>query len=809
MPNTEVGSAYVTIMPSMKGFQAQVAGQVKGASGALSSFTGIAKAAGAAIAAIGFGSLASSAIDASDAMDKFRQTLDFAGLDASTIDSLAKSTRAYADQTIYDLADIQSITAQLASNGVKDYDRLAEAAGNLNAAAGGTKDTYRTVGMVLTQTAGLGKLTTENWNQLSEAIPGASGMLKQSMLEAGAYTGVFNEAMEKGEITAQEFSDAILSLGMTDAAQQAATSTTTMEGALGNLQAALQGLVMDGFNILKPAATGAINGLTSAIESASPVVVGAIQRISSAAGSMAGTVESAIGRVRGVVDGLAQVWGVGDTLAEKLGLSLAYARNVAAQGVAELDSAIRQGLSGLGSSFPALQPIADGVQGVLDAVGGLSGVGGILAGAAAGFTAFKAAANLAPVVTGITAAAGAIAAQVGRFAMISQMSGPLTAIQATIMRLAPLFSALASPIGIAVAAVAALAAGFAYFYTTNQGFADTINGIFSTMATALAPTIQTIATTLQTFAATVLPVVMGALNALAPVIMQIIAIVAQVAAVVIPIVAQVASVVLSALTTVLSIVTGVVSGIIAIVSPAAQTILSVIQTAVAVIGSVITGLTSLITSVITSGLSIVQTLWNGAWNGLVNILNAAWSALVSAVSDGCSQVVSFISRLPGEITGIFAGAASWLVESGAAIINGLVEGIQGAIDGAINAVSGAVGMIRDLFPFSPAKRGPFSGHGYTTWSGRALMRDFAKGIAANGSRAVSAVDGVMTDMRSALSSGTAYAPSFGQMQPAFAASGQPGDTYNVTVKGITYDDGSNVARAMGEVVRAVRIRRRS
>lgn len=38
--------------------------------------------------------------------------------------------------------------------------------------------------------------------------------------------------------------------------------------------------------------------------------------------------------------------------------------------------------------------------------------------------------------------------------------------------------------------------------------------------------------------------------------------------------------------------------------------------------------------------------------------------------------------------------------------------------------------------------------------------------------------------------------------------GSGGDTYNVTVKGITYDDGTNVARAMREVVRAVRIQRR-
>lgn len=98
-----------------------------------------------------------------------------------------------------------------------NYDRLAEAAGNLNAVAGGSADTFKSVAMVLTQTAGQGKLTTENWNQLSDAIPGASGKIQQALKEAGAYTGNFRDAMADGQITAQEFNDAIMSLGFTDA----------------------------------------------------------------------------------------------------------------------------------------------------------------------------------------------------------------------------------------------------------------------------------------------------------------------------------------------------------------------------------------------------------------------------------------------------------------------------------------------------------------------------------------------------------------------------------------------------------------
>lgn len=194
---------------------------------------------GISMAVDAISNLSGDIIEASDSAQKFASTLSFAGLDTSTIDQLTASTQKYADQTVYDLSDIRNTTAQLAANGVDNYANLAEAAGNLNAVAGGNADTFRSVGMVLTQTAGAGKLTTENWNQLSDAIPGASGKLQEAMKKNGAYTGDFRDAMAKGEITAEEFNKAVMDLGMTDAAKEAATSTQTIEGAMGNLEASV------------------------------------------------------------------------------------------------------------------------------------------------------------------------------------------------------------------------------------------------------------------------------------------------------------------------------------------------------------------------------------------------------------------------------------------------------------------------------------------------------------------------------------------------------------------------------------------
>lgn len=205
--------------------------------------------------------------NASDAMDKFRSTMQLGGFGEDEIKKTSDQVMEYANKTVYGLDDIANTTAQLAANGIKDYMGLTEAAGNLNAQAGGNAETFKSVAMMLTQTAGAGKLTTENWNQLADAIPGASGVLQKAMKDAGAYTGDFRDAMANGEITAQEFSDALLKLGQTDGAKKAAESTKTFEGAIGNLQAAVvDGMknVIDAFG--KDRITGPINGLGNVVQ---------------------------------------------------------------------------------------------------------------------------------------------------------------------------------------------------------------------------------------------------------------------------------------------------------------------------------------------------------------------------------------------------------------------------------------------------------------------------------------------------------------------------------------------------------------
>lgn len=435
-----VGSASVTIMPTMSGFAAKMDKELGGAgktggsafskafgasaqpgTGFLGRFRTAGTSAGSAMgesvgkgisakgAAIAgaMGGLASSIgaklvgtiqglmgeiTGASDSAQKFASTLSFADIDDSTIRQLTASTQAYADETVYDLSDIRNTTAQLAANGVDDYARLAEAAGNLNAVAGGNADTFKSVAMVMTQTAGAGKLTTENWNQLSDAIPGASGKLQEALRANGAYTGNFREALEKGQVSAEEFNRAVMDLGMTDAAKEAATSTATIEGAMGNLEAAgvKGGMVLT--DAFKPFITGAINTASETIGQVTDGVVaffdvaqsnGAVQQLTDMVGALGG----AAGNILGALGSLA----------------------LAVLGIQPSGDAATDAANGLKGALDASQPV---IQGVSDATGWLrdhaAEAAPYVQGLAFAFAAMRAAQGIAGFVTAFSAAVGGV-----------------------------------------------------------------------------------------------------------------------------------------------------------------------------------------------------------------------------------------------------------------------------------------------------------------------------------------------------------------------------------------------------------------
>ena len=91
-------------------------------------------------------------------------------------------------------------------------------------------------------------------------------------------------------------------------------------------------------------------------------------------------------------------------------------------------------------------------------------------------------------------------------------------------------------------------------------------------------------------------------------------------------------------------------------------------------------------------------------------------------------ITGTLQSLPGRIQSLFSNAGSWLLSSGRSIMDGLAQGIRNGISAAVDAASNAMEAISKLFPHSPAREGPFSGHGWTLYSGQSIIDGLAEGM---------------------------------------------------------------------------------
>lgn len=107
---------------------------------------------------------------------------------------------------------------------------------------------------------------------------------------------------------------------------------------------------------------------------------------------------------------------------------------------------------------------------------------------------------------------------------------------------------------------------------------------------------------------------------------------------------------------------------------------------------------------------------------------SALARFLSAVRSGAASAISYARGIPGRIRGALGGLGGLLYSAGRSIIQGLVNGIRSMAGNVKSAVGSVLSDARDLLPFSPAKEGPFSGRGWTLYSGQSISEALAEGI---------------------------------------------------------------------------------
>ena len=398
-----------------------------------------------------------------------------------------------------------------------------------------------------------------------------------------------------------------------------------------------------------------------------------------------------------------------------------------------------------------------------------------------------------------------------------------------------IWDTIVSTIGGAVTTIISAVSPFVTYFASQMlpaiaSFASGAVGAFS----AVRPVIEQLGSTLLNVGQAILPVLHNAFAMIVPIISQVIGVAMQLFAAVSPLVSQVGAALMPAITSIGTALANLANAVLPILASGMQIVLSVaqmlipvIQTVLSVVGSIVSVVITVASqvisvvvnaaSVVASAIGLVMSLVSGLVSSIAGYFSTmvstmanaaqqvyaavtgAFSALVGAVSGHIGSLMNTISSIPGQVMGFFAGAGSWLVGSGRALINGFTQGIQNAIGGALSAVSGAVSQIRSFFPFSPAKRGPFSGHGYTTYSGKALMEGWAEGIGSGTGAVNSAITSALASASSLIGSGITVAPSV-----AVAGAGAAGTTYNVTVNGGSVNADQRIMQAVDVLVSAAK-----
>lgn len=154
---------------------------------------------------------------------------------------------------------------------------------------------------------------------------------------------------------------------------------------------------------------------------------------------------------------------------------------------------------------------------------------------------------------------------------------------------------------------------------------------------------------------------------------------------------------------------------------------------------------SFITEKMDSTKSTVSTVWNAITgfftaakdkimsiiNGFTAFVSAARShfeAFKAAIIAKVDEVVAWLRSLPGRLVSAIGNLGGMLSGAGRSLIQGFWDGMVSIWNSMVGWLQSKMSTLRGLWPFSPAKWGPFSGKGWVLYSGRAIMEDFAKGM---------------------------------------------------------------------------------
>lgn len=723
-----------------------------------------------------------SAIGRVDTMNNFPKVMKNLGYSSDDASASIKKMSASIDGLPTSLPALTGMVQQLAPlcSNLDEATNIGIAFNDMCLASGAsTADVSRAM-QQYSQILSKGKPELQDWKTLQEVMPGQLNQVAKALIGPTANSKDLYNALKDGSITMDDFNAAVLKLDQ--------------EG-------------VDGFASFAQQAKDSTQGIGTALDNISNRVAKAVQTIINAFGAenISGAINAFSGSFGKTADAIATViYGIKDVVSQGMsGIASVFGQIKSAlpsgflDGIVNAFNQLAPAIMPAITAFTLLLPVMGGMQKVFGIVSGFKSLGAAISAVAGGPVGMIIAA-IAAVVVGLAALyntnndvrnainsawSGIQSAAAQVWPYIQQaVTTACSVIQGAVNQYWPVIQQVVTQVmgavkDFVVSAWPTIQAAFTTACSVIQSIIQAVWPVIQAVVSVVMSAIQLIVTqvwpTVQNYISMACQVIMAVINAVWPVIQTIITTVMNV-------IMAVISVVWPIIQTVFSTACAAIAAVINAVWPVIQTVITtVMQVINAVIGTVLaaingdwngvwTGIQSIIetvwtgiqnivsaaigavSSIISSVLSTISGVWSGTWGAIKWAFSSIWNGIKGAASSGIDSVYTTVTGIKDKIVGFFSGAGSWLVESGKSILNGLKSGIESAIGSVTSSVEGAVETIRGLFPFSPAKWGPFSGHGYTTYSGKALMGDFGKSIVGAASSTAAMAERAMGTVNDAL-----------------------------------------------------------
>ena len=322
--------------------------------------------------------------------------------------------------------------------------------------------------------------------------------------------------------------------------------------------------------------------------------------------------------------------------------------------------------------------------------------------------------GLGSIMGGIVTALGSAFLAFKAFSAVSGLLSGIPAVLTTIKTaVTGLFTAMsANPIGIAIAAIAALTAGLVYFFTQTemgrqiwQGFMDWFSGVWQSVAPVLTEVwngiVETATTVWNNMMAVVTPIIQAVVDFIRSVWDGISLWWTENQGLIQQTFTTVWNAIQTVIQTVMPIIQSIIETAMNILAPFIEAtwnnICTVVTTVWELIKIAIQTAMDVISGIIKAVMAIINGDWGTAWNAIKGVGEAIWkglSAAGKAIFDGFAQI---LSNIWNTIKSVASSAWEGLKSTVLGLIDGLVQGAQRAWESMKQGVSDLVSNVASIF----------------------------------------------------------------------------------------------------------------